>query len=78
MRYRTPVDHIEPGFIRGKLTAIRIENKEPDPTFGTNQDLASKKKMGGVKWLCRCECGNEVLVYEKSLIRGVMISCGCH
>ncbi len=30
----------------------------------------------GRRWLCRCDCGNEKLVYSKNLKRGV-ISCGC-
>lgn len=28
-------------------------------------------------WLCRCECGNEKVVYGQSLIRGSSKSCGC-
>jgi HNH endonuclease len=28
-------------------------------------------------WLCRCECGEEVIVVQRSLRRGVSNSCGC-
>lgn len=29
------------------------------------------------KWRCRCECGTEKYVFEKSLLRGRSQSCGC-
>ena len=29
------------------------------------------------KWKCRCNCGNEVIVYGKELLRGHCKSCGC-
>jgi hypothetical protein len=28
-------------------------------------------------WLCRCECGNEKVVFARSLVRGASKSCGC-
>ena len=30
-----------------------------------------------IKWLCRCDCGNEVSVSSKDLISGHTKSCGC-
>lgn len=30
-----------------------------------------------VKWLCKCECGNECIVYGDNLKRGHTKSCGC-
>ena len=30
-----------------------------------------------VKWLCRCDCGNEIKVRGSSLIEGNTKSCGC-
>ena len=71
----TPVTEITPGFIRGKLTILRQAEEEQD-TFGTNQSFTSKK-LTAKKWLCRCECGNEVIAYDKALKKGTMISCGC-
>ena len=32
---------------------------------------------GRGKWLCRCDCGNEVLRFASPLINGVTVSCGC-
>lgn len=32
---------------------------------------------GGVKWRCRCSCGNETIVSAYSLKRGATKSCGC-
>ena len=29
------------------------------------------------KWKCICECGNETIVYQKSLKSGNTKSCGC-
>jgi hypothetical protein len=34
-------------------------------------------KGGNVRWLCRCECGTERAVVERSLRKGVSRSCGC-
>lgn len=47
----------------GRLTVIR-ESKE--------------RLNGGVAWLCRCDCGNEVIVRSNSLRRGATMSCGCY
>lgn len=49
----------------GKLTAIRLEG--------------SKRTAGRrmARWLCACDCGNEVLVYRKNLTDGHARSCGC-
>ena len=36
-----------------------------------------RDKNGSVLWLCKCECGNEVVVRCDSLINGNTKSCGC-
>ena len=47
----------------GRLTAI---------------ERSSKKKHGaGTYWVCRCECGNEVIVRCADLRSGNSKSCGC-
>ena len=51
------------GQIFGRLTVVkRVENS----------------KSGHTRWLCLCECGNEVIVYSTNLIRGITKSCGCY
>lgn len=37
-----------------------------------------RDKWGGVLWLCKCDCGNEITVLGKSLTRGTTKSCGCY
>ena len=32
---------------------------------------------GGIKWLCKCECGNEIVSRQKGLTSGNNKSCGC-
>ena len=51
------------GHRSGRLVAIRpTENRDSN---------------GGVMWLCRCDCGNEVEVAANSLVRERTRSCGC-
>lgn len=33
--------------------------------------------FGRLKWLCRCDCGNETITNGESLRRGATQSCGC-
>lgn len=35
-------------------------------------------KLGNAKWVCRCDCGQELTVIVKSLKIGHTISCGCY
>lgn len=34
-------------------------------------------KNGQVRWLCRCDCGNEKVIIGTSIRGGVTLSCGC-
>ena len=36
-----------------------------------------RSNQGGVKWLCKCECGNECNINSTDLISGGTKSCGC-
>lgn len=36
-----------------------------------------ESQFGKARWLCKCECGNEVVVYGSDLKRGTTKSCGC-
>jgi hypothetical protein len=37
----------------------------------------SKSKNGTSKWLCKCVCGNEKIVFATALLSGQTQSCGC-
>lgn len=39
--------------------------------------LTVTEYAGGSKWICRCSCGNTVVVARSSLRRGATKSCGC-
>lgn len=45
----------------GYLTVVRCVNKS----------------KGSLKWLCRCKCGNEVVVSTGELLNKRVASCGC-
>lgn len=46
----------------GKLTAVyRLEDGQ----------------RGYAKWLCKCDCGGEIVVNTKKLLRGTITNCGC-
>lgn len=50
----------------GKLTAIRMVSEYRYPNGER-----------GEKWLCHCDCGNDVIIFRKSFIAGNSKSCGC-
>ena len=54
------------GRIFGTLTVIR----EVDPIFAPEDTLESV-------WLCRCECGREIVVPRDKLLDGKVVNCGC-
>ena len=37
----------------------------------------SYEKRDGVRWLCRCECGQNIITSSKVLLNGSTKSCGC-
>lgn len=39
--------------------------------------LTAIEYVGNSKWLCKCECGNEKIVYRGHLKSGAIRSCGC-
>lgn len=50
----------------GRLTAIKRA-----------EDAINKNGKHIVRYLCKCECGNEKIVRKMHLTRGTIISCGC-
>ena len=51
----------------GRLTVIR-----------RGEDYISPKGAMSVRWVCRCDCGKEILVGRSSLQSGSYKSCGCY
>lgn len=49
-------------------------------TYGylTVIERASNNKEGRAMWLCKCKCGNEIIVSGKHLRSGNTKSCGCY
>lgn len=45
--------------------------------FGRLTVLEEAEPANGRRWLCRCDCGKERIVYGNSLKRGTTKSCGC-
>lgn len=41
-------------------------------------ETAQEDKTGKPKWLCRCDCGNEKIIYEQNLRYNKTKSCGCY
>lgn len=37
----------------------------------------SGKRHRGAEWICRCECGNEIVARGYDLRKGHVVSCGC-
>lgn len=59
----TPVNFINrTGQRYGMLTVLRLGEKTPS---------------GDIRWVCRCDCGNEIAVIADSLNSGHTRSCGC-
>jgi hypothetical protein len=54
------------GVVFGKLTALKF--------VGYRQALGGERHR---EWLCRCECGTEVLIAQRHLRGGNTKSCGC-
>lgn len=55
----------------GRLTVIKLHHKK--------QQYKSNGNKGGFKyyWLCKCDCGNEKVIWSGSLKNGATQSCGC-
>ena len=49
----------------GRLTVVRLYSR------------SSRKPTRPTMWLCKCECGNEVVVRRGNLLNGNTKSCGC-
>lgn len=61
------------------VVAVPYPNIEAGVRIGrwTVQDSFMKTAKGEKKWLCRCDCGTQRHVLERSLRHGGSMSCGC-
>ena len=41
------------------------------------EDYVSPKGVHSIQWLCKCDCGNEVVTLARNLKSGYTKSCGC-
>lgn len=56
------------------MTAI-----QPGTTFGNLTTIKEDTRYRGAKrWICKCDCGNQIYANEKALLSRYIISCGCH
>ena len=40
-------------------------------------ERAANSGAGQTRWLCRCTCGNEKVIFASAIVRGLTKSCGC-
>lgn len=46
--------------------------------FGKLEVVGQAESAGGKRrWVCRCDCGRETVVFGTNLTRGTTVSCGC-
>lgn len=71
--------HPSCGCYSAKKTSERCLSISPGERFGRLTVVRRSTPIGvkPVKWLCRCDCGNETSVPTYSLKSGVTKSCGC-
>lgn len=71
------------GFFSGNKTKVNGVGKFTDLTghrYGllVVTALAGRGKRGATKWLCKCDCGNDTVVYAGNIVnRKNTRSCGC-
>lgn len=56
------------------MAAIDLTGKK----FGRWTVIKADKDAKPRKWICRCECGTVRSVFERSLVSGKSVSCGCY
>ena len=54
---------------------IDLINKKFGGLLVVNRQGSNKR--GDPLWKCKCDCGNETIVYGASLRNGTAVSCGC-
>ena len=71
------IAQIDDCFVGGLTTSRKVIN-ETGKRYGRLVVLAhAKVDKPGAYWLCKCNCGNEVVVHGASLRKGSTRSCDC-
>jgi len=60
-----------------KMREVRAKKRTQDLTGQTFGMLTVLSPVKTASWLCRCECGKEVVYLTSDLLRGTRKSCGC-
>lgn len=68
------------GCLKRESASVRSTKNISGLQFGrlTVLKRAGSDNNGQATWLCRCSCGNEVVVNGHSLLSGATKSCGCY
>lgn len=62
---------------RGKVTDLTGQTFSHLTVVGRAENKRAKNGASHVQWLCRCDCGQEILALGAMLRRGDKKSCGC-
>ena len=68
------------GCLKSDVTSKRSKKNLAGKQFGrltVMEGTDERTHNRSIKWLCRCQCGNDVVVESGSLLRGHTRSCGC-
>lgn len=67
-------------FKKYNITKKEFTEEVPDKKFGRLKPIKfyGRGKFSKILWLCKCDCGKEVIVHKQSLIRKLTTSCGCY
>lgn len=65
------------GCQNGKSSIVDITGQKFGKLTVIKQDDSDYDRTDGIKWICKCECGNTVSILGSRLRSGVTRSCGC-
>jgi hypothetical protein len=63
--------------LSSKASHRRARQLDPGVKFGTLTVLRKDMSTNRTRWVCRCDCGNEIALSAHALMSGKTKSCGC-